>query len=109
MTISEDKYLEWMNDYFHSADNEEPENYSEWVSFLSESKDNDELFSIWNSMLHGRLGMRVRNFMRENHPEIDEDDRFKNQDGVFDYGKVEDYSWDLIQLLLEKIEKGEIK
>lgn len=108
MNISEEQYLIWMNDYFHIADKEDPENYSEWISFLIESKDNDKLFSVWNSMLEGRLGMRVRNYMREQHPEIDEDDRFKNQDGTFDYGKVEDYSWELIQKLLKKIEKGEI-
>lgn len=109
MTISEDKYLEWMNSYFHLADNKNPENYSEWITFLMEAKENNKLFSIWNAMIEGRLGMAVRNHMRTEHPEIDEDDRFKRETGEFDYGKVEDYSWELINKLLEKIEKGEIK
>jgi hypothetical protein len=52
-------------------------------------------------MLSGRLGMNVRNYMREHHPEIDED--FADN-----YGGFEDYSWELINKLLDKIEKGEI-
>ena len=107
-SISEEQYLLWMNDFFHDADKEDPENYSEWISYLMEAKDENKLSSVWNSMLEGRLGMKVRNYMREKHPEIDEDTRFKNDDGEFDYGMIEDYSLILINKLLEKIEKGEI-
>jgi len=100
MKLPEEKYLEWMNEFFHEEDKNDPENYSEWVSYLLESKSNDKLFLLWESVLHGRLGMRVRNYMREHHPEIDDD--------VNGYGEFEDYSWELIQKLLEKIENGEI-
>lgn len=108
MKIPEKTYLKWMNDYFHSADDKEENNYQIWKDFLIESKNTNTLFSVWNSMIEGRLGMHVRNYMREQHPEIDEDDRFKNEDGIFDYGKVEDYSWELIEKLVDKMEKGEI-
>lgn len=100
MKISEDDYLKWMNDYFHIKDDTDPENYSEWISFLMEAKDNNKLSSVWNSMLEGRLGMYVRNYMREQHPEIDDD--------INNYEDFEDYSWELINKLLDKIEKGEI-
>lgn len=99
--VNEELYLQWMNEYFHSADKEDPENYSEWVNYLMNAKDDDTLFKIWNSILSGRLGMQVRNYMRQNHPEIDED-FYEN------YGGFEDYSWELINKLLDKIEKGEI-
>jgi len=100
MKIQEETYLKWMNDYFHAADEEEENNYQIWKDFLIESKNINTLFSVWNSMIEGRLGMHVRNHMREQHPEIDED--FTN------YGDFEDYSWELINKLLDKIEKGEI-
>lgn len=116
--ISEDKYLEWMNDYFHSADEDEENNYQHWVDFLVEAKNNKndprKLFMIWNSMLEGRLGMHVRNYMREHHPIIDVDfqlseDQINWEDETFlDYGAFEDYSWELIQKLVNKMEKGEI-
>lgn len=112
--ISEDKYLEWMNEFFHQNDEKNPEGYSEWISYLLEAKDNNKLFSIWNAMLDGRLGMHVRNYMREQHPIIDVDfqlpeDQIDWEDETFlDYGAFEDYSWELINKLLEKIEKGEI-
>ncbi len=108
MKIPEETYLKWMNDYFHVADAEEENNYQLWKDFLIESKNTNKLFSVWNSMIEGRLGMNVRNYMRTEHPEIDEDDRFKNKDGIFDYGKVEDYSWELIEKLVDKMKKGEI-
>ena len=100
MKIPEDDYLKWMNDYFHIKDDTDPENYSEWISFLMEAKDNNTLSAVWNSMLEGRLGMYVRNYMREQHPEIDYD--------IHNYADFEDYSWELINKLLDKIEKGEI-
>ena len=92
--IDESKYLEWMNDYFHEADADEPENYKKWVDYLLESDENKTLFGVWNAMIDGRLGMYVRNHMREKHPEIDND--FPN------YGDFEDYSWELIQKLVER-------
>jgi len=100
MKIPEETYLKWMNDYFHCADKEVENNYQIWKDFLIESKNNDKLFSVWNAMIEGRLGMHVRNYMRENHPEIDYD--------IQNYGFFEDYSWELIQKLVDKIEKGEI-
>ena len=42
--ISEDKYLEWMNEFFHQNDEKDPERYSEYISFLIEGKDNGKLF-----------------------------------------------------------------
>ena len=112
--ISEDKYLEWMNEFFHQNDEKDPEGYSEWISFLMEEKDNGTLSSTWNAMIDGRLGMHVRNYMREHHPIIDVDfqlpeDQIDWEDETFlDYAAFEDYSWELINKLLEKIEKGEI-
>ena len=112
--ISEDKYLEWINEFFHQNDEKDSERYSEYISFLIEGKDNGKLFSIWNAMIDGRLGMHVRNYMREHHPIIDVDfqlpeDQIDWENEIFlDYAAFEDYSWELINKLLEKIEKGEI-
>ena len=100
MKIPEETYLKWMNDYFHSADDKEENNYQIWKDFLIESKNTNTLFSVWNSMIEGRLGMHVRNYMREQHLEIDYD--------IQNYGVFEDYSWELIEKLVDKMKKGEI-
>ena len=83
----EEKYLQWMEEYFTL---EGGEKLKEELLTLSTK----ELSVIWSSCLHGRLGMIIRNYMREQHPEIDED--FPN------YGKFEDYSWELILNLMIK-------
>lgn len=62
--------------------------------YVIEVSNNGKLSRLWNAALYGRLGMYVRNYMREKYPEIDED--FPN------YGDFEDYSWELIQKLVEK-------
>ena len=82
----DEKYLQWMEEYFNLDGGDE---LKENLLNLSEK----ELSLIWSSCLYGRLGMYVRNYMREKHPEIDED--FEN------YGKFEDYSWKLIQKLIK--------
>lgn len=84
----EEKYLQWMEEYFSEEVGET------WKEFLIETSNNGKLSLLWNAVLYGRLGMFVRNFMRFEHPEIDED--FPN------YGDFEDYSWELIQKLVEK-------
>ena len=84
----EEKYLQWMEEYFCD---EGGEIIKELV--IKESN-NGKLSLLWGAVLYGRLGMFVRNYMREQHPEIDED--FPN------YGDFENYSWELIQKLVEK-------
>ena len=86
--INEEKYLQWMEEYFCD---EGGEIIKELV--IKESN-NGKLSLLWGAVLYGRLGMFVRNYMREQHPEIDE--------GFPNYGDFEDYSWELIQKLVEK-------
>lgn len=84
----EEKYLQWMEEFFCEEDGETCKEY------VIETSNNGKLSRLWNAALYGRLGMYVRNYMRFAHPEIDED--FPN------YGDFEDYSWELIQKLVEK-------
>ena len=84
----EEKYLQWMGEFFYGEDGETTKEY------VIEVSNKGKLSRLWNAALYGRLGMYVRNYMREQHPEIDED--FPN------YGDFEDYSWELIQKLVEK-------
>ena len=83
----EEKYLQWMEEFFRGEDGETCK------ECLIEAS-NGKLSLLWSAVLYGRLGMYVRNYMRFAHPEIDED--FPN------YGDFEDYSWELIQKLIEK-------
>ena len=85
--INEEKYLQWMEEYFTLEGDEKLK--EELLSLSTE-----DLSALWSSCLYWRLGMYVRNYMREHHSEIDED--FPN------YGDFEDYSWELIQKLVEK-------
>ena len=84
----EEKYLQWMEEYFSEEVGET------WKEYIIETSNNGKLSPLWNAVLYGRLGMFVRNYMRFEHPEIDKD--FPN------YGDFEDYSWELIQKLVEK-------
>ena len=84
----EEKYLQWMEEFFYEEDGETCK------ECVIEASNNGKLSLVWSVVLYGRLGMYVRNFMRFAHPEIDED--FPN------YGDFEDYSWELIQKLVEK-------
>lgn len=91
--INEEKYLEWMEEYFNSPTADENIDIKKvLLDFNNEGK----LSLVWNSALYGRLGMPVRNYMREYHPEIDDD--FPN------YCDFEDYSWELFNKLIEKWE-----
>lgn len=88
----EDKYKSWMTDYFR----QETIDGHDWKASIIEFKKEGKLSSLWNSMLMGRLGMYVRNWMREQHPEIDQD--FPN------YDDFEDYSWKIFQDLVNEWE-----
>lgn len=88
----EDKYKSWMEDYFR----QETIDGHDWKASIIEFKKEGKLSSLWNSMLMGRLGMYVRNWMREQHPEIDQD--FPN------YADFEDYSWKIFQDLVNEWE-----
>ena len=84
----DEKYLQWMEEFFCDEG-------GELIKELVIKESNDGTLSLlWNAVLYGRLGMFVINDMRIAHPEIDED--FPN------YGDFEDYSWELIQKLVEK-------
>ena len=83
----EEEYLQWMEEYFSEDDR------NNLKAELILASDNGKLLTIWTSIVYGRLGMYVRNYMRNAHPEIDSE---------FEYGKFEDYSWELIQKLVEK-------
>ena len=83
----EEKYLQWMEEYFHGEDGETCK------ECVIEASNNGILSLLWNAVLYGRLGMYVRNYMRIAHPEINSE---------FEFGKFEDYSWELIQKLVEK-------
>lgn len=87
--INEEKYLEWMEEYFNQLS---PCMKNEIVKSHEET-----LNRVWNGIIYGRLGMHVRNYMREHHSEIDDD--FPN------YGDFEDYSWELFNKLIEKWKK----
>lgn len=97
--LDNNKYLEWFKEYFKQADisNESKDDkyYREWIDYLREKRDKNELIQYWGSVLYGRLGMSVRNFMRKKHPEIDED--FKNH-----YDKFEDYTWSLLNKMIDE-------
>ena len=86
--ISKETYLQWMEEYFNRDYN------SELKDILITASENKTLLIYWHSPMHGHIGMPVRNYMRENHPEIDDD--FPN------YGDFEDYSYELIKLLIDK-------
>ena len=88
--INEEKYLEWMEKYFNSPIADE----INIKKFLVDCNENGILMLIWSSALCGRLGASVRNYMREYHPEIDDD--FPN------YCDFENYSWELFNKLVEK-------
>ena len=84
----EEKYLQWMEEFFYKEDD------GIIKECVIEASNKGKLSLLWNGALYGRVGMYVRNYMRFTHPEIDED--FPN------YGDFEDYSWELIQKLVEK-------
>lgn len=84
LMVSEEKYLIWMNEFF------ELNKLKQDICTLSQR----ELTIVWSSVLHGRLGMHVRNYMRGKHKVIDID--FPN------YGDFEDYSWELMLKLVDK-------
>ena len=84
----EEKYLQWMEEYFSHEDGETIKEY------VIETSNNGKLSCLWNDISYGRLGMYVRNYMSFLHSEIDED--FPN------YGDFEDYSWELILKLVKK-------
>ena len=65
----------------------------EGLDYLQKSKSEGNFELAWGSMLYGRVGMLVRNYIRANHPDIDKE--FK------DYGKFEDYTHDLMIKILE--------
>ena len=92
--INEEKYLEWMEEYFNSPTADENIDIKKT---LVDCNEDGILMLIWGSALYGRLGAPVRNYMREYHPEIDDD--FPN------YCGFEDYSWELFNKLIEKWKK----
>ena len=61
----EEKYLQWMEEYFAEDDR------NNLKAELILASDNGKLLTIWTSVVYGRLGMYVRNYMRNAHPEID--------------------------------------
>lgn len=65
----------------------------EGLDHLQKSKKEGNFELVWGSMLYGRVGMLVRNYIRAKHPDIDKE--FKN------YGKFEDYTYDLMLKILE--------
>ena len=92
--INEEKYLEWMEEYFNSPTADENIDIKK---ALVDCNEDGILMLIWGSASYGRLGASVRNYMREYHPEIDDD--FPN------YCDFEDYSWELFNKLIEKWKK----
>lgn len=54
----------------------------------------DDLVLVWGSYICGAVGAKVRNFLRDKHPEIDT--QYK------DYGELEDASWELIKKILNR-------
>lgn len=82
-----EKYLGWMEEYF------DDKGLNSKIEMVQYHNGGNMIFA-WNSMRYGRIGMQVRNYMRKAHPEIDID--FPN------YGDFEDYSWELIMLLVQK-------
>ena len=91
LPISEEKYLQWMEEYFSH------ENGSELKNEIMQASNDGSLSKVWELIRYGRFGMHVRNYMRYAHPEIDRD--FPH------YNDFEDYSWELIQKLVEKWRK----
>ena len=92
--INEEKYLEWMEEYFNSSTADENIDIKK---ALVDCNEDGILMLIWGSASYGRLGASVRNYMREYHPEINDD--FPN------YCDFEDYSWEIFNKLIEKWKK----
>lgn len=63
--INEEKYLEWMEEYFNSPTADENINIKK---ILVDYNKDGKLMLIWCTGLYGRLGASVRNYMREYHP-----------------------------------------
>ena len=84
----ENKYLQWMEEYFQDENGKEAKN------ILIKASEEGKLLLFWSCSLYGRFGMSIRNYMRLNHPEIDNE--WPN------YGNFEDYTWQLIQKLINK-------
>jgi hypothetical protein len=89
--INEEKYLEWMEEYFNSPTADENNDIKK---VLVDYNEIGILSLIWGSASNCKLGASVRNYMREYHPEIDDD--FPN------YCDFEDYSWEIFNKLIEK-------
>lgn len=54
----------------------------------------DDLVLVWGSYICGAVGAKVRNFLRDKHPEIDT--QYKN------YGEFEDASWVLFKEIINR-------
>lgn len=67
------------------------------IQYLKEYYDEDKLALPWGSVFYGRIGMQVRNYLRSKHPEIDEE--------MKDYSDFEDWSWNVINEIMEELEK----
>lgn len=65
------------------------------LRYLKEYYDKGQLALPWGSVLYGRVGLQVRNYLRNKHTEIDEE--------IKNYGNFEDWSWDVINEIMKEL------
>lgn len=65
---------------------------NEGLEYLKEYYEQDKLILPWGSVLYGRVGMQVRNHLRNKFPKIDTE--------IESYGDFEDWSWELINEIM---------
>lgn len=95
MLLERTKYRKLMEEFFSQNGEEELQN---WKNFIFEKDNNGKLGLVWGSVLYGRLGAEVRNWMRQQAPWIDEE--FKNFGDNW-YCEFEDYSWDIFKEIVD--------
>ena len=89
--MSEQEYLDLMEFYFKKDGECE---FNEWKSYILKVDEDDKLLLLFGSALFGRLGMQLRNYMRNTRPDIDKE--------FPEYDKFEDYSWELFLKIVDK-------
>lgn len=74
----------------------------EGLQYLKEYYDNGKFDLAFSSMLYGRVGMQIRNYLREGFPEIDES--YKNEYGnELWYNHFEDDSYKITLYIIKNL------
>lgn len=96
--MDKNAYKELMKQYF-SQEGEDA--LKDWKECILQKKREGKLSLLWGSLLLGRLGMQVRNWMRSQAKCIDEEIS-KLKDG---YEKFEDLTWNVFEEIVKEWEE----